>query len=249
VAASGPDGETKMNEPLSHIPTEVYLGFLGRTIEIHWNYHAWLMVGIWMFLVPLCITIIRYFKPRPTEFGLQIKIGITRPEWWWFNVHKYGLYTAVTLALIGVIVALVVSGGFSGSVHSKFGILTVILGCLQVISGMLRGTHGGKYYKSPDLDDPASWQGDHYSRTPRRRIFEAYHKTTGYFTLFCALGAIGSGLMQYPMPILTGLVFVVPFAFLAAWILLEYLEHRYDGYRAVHGYGLEHPYNKERELL
>lgn len=27
-----------MNEPVPHIPTEVYLGFLGRTIEIHWNY-------------------------------------------------------------------------------------------------------------------------------------------------------------------------------------------------------------------
>ena len=238
-----------MSEPLSHIPTEVYLGFLGRTIEIHWNYHAWFMVGIWLFLVPLCITVIRYFKPQPTEFGVQTKISISNPLWWWFNVHKYGLYSAVTLALIGVVVALVVSRGFSGSVHAIFGIVTVVMGCLQVVSGMLRGTHGGKYYHKADPNDPSTWHGDHYDRTVRRRIFEAYHKTTGYFTLFCALGAVGSGLMQYPIPILTGLVFVVPFAFLAAWILLEYLERRHDGYRSVHGYGLEHPYNKERELL
>lgn len=238
-----------MNELPSQFPTEVYLGFLDRTIQIHWNYHAILMVGIWIILVPLCITIIRYFKPRPTEFGVQTQISISNPLWWWFNVHKYGLYTAVTLSLIGVAVALVVSGGFSGSVHASFGILTVIMGCLQVISGMLRGTHGGKYYSKADPNDPSTWHGDHYDRTVRRRIFEAFHKTTGYFTLFCALGAVGSGLMQYPMPVLTGLVFVVPFAFLAAWILLEYLEHRHDGYRAVHGYGLEHPYNKEREFL
>lgn len=238
-----------MTEPMSHIPTEVYLGFLGRTIEIHWNYHALLMVGIWLLLVPFCVTVIRYFKPRPSEFGVTSKIRFSNPIWWWFNVHKYGLYTAVFLSLIGVALALVVSGGFSGSVHATFGILTVIMGCLQVISGMLRGTHGGKYYNNADPSDSATWRGDHYDRTIRRRIFEAYHKTTGYFTLFCALGAIGSGLMQYPMPLLTGFVFVIPFAFLAAWIWLEFHERSYDGYRAVHGYGMDHPYNKERELL
>jgi hypothetical protein len=238
-----------MSEPQSHIPTEVYLGFMDRTFQIHWNYHALLMVGIWVLLVPFCVTVIRYFKPRPTELGVQSKISISNPLWWWFNVHKYGLYSAVALSLVGVAFALVVSGGFSGTVHAKFGILTVVLGCLQVISGMLRGTHGGKYYNNADPNDPSTWRGDHYNRTVRRRIFEAYHKTTGYFTLFCALGAVGSGLMQYPMPVLTWLVIVVPFAFLAAWILLEYLEHRHDGYRAVHGYGIEHPYNKEREFL
>lgn len=238
-----------MNQPLPHIPTEFYFGLLGRSIQIHWNLHALLMVGIWLLLVPFCITIIRYFKPRPTVYGLQSKISFSNPEWWWFNVHKYGLYTAVALALLGVAVALVVSGGFSGSVHAIFGIVTVTMGCLQVVSGMLRGTHGGKYYNNADPNDPASWHGDHYSRTTRRRIFEAYHKTTGYFTVFAALGAIGSGLMQFPMPLLTGFVMVVPFAFLAAWIWLEYIEHRYDGYRAVHGYGMEHPYNKERENL
>ena len=234
---------------MSHIPEEVYLEFLGRTIEIHWDYHAILMVAIWVFLVPLCITVIRYGKPRPTEFGIRTKISITNPEWWWFSFHKYGLFLAILFSILGALVALVVSGGFSGTVHAIFGILTVIMGCLQVISAMLRGTHGGKYYNNADVNDPSTWRGDHYDRTTRRRLFEAYHKTTGYFTSFCALGAVGSGLMQYPMPTLTWLVFILAFAFLAAWIYLEFLERRYDGYRAVHGYGLEHPYNKEREFL
>ncbi len=238
-----------MVEKMPHIKEEAYLDFLGRTIDIHWNFHALLMVGIWLVLVPLCVTIIRYFKPRPTEFGLRRKVSIRHAEWWWFSVHQYGLYTAVFLSLLGVGFALIVSGGFSGTVHATFGMLTVVMGILQAVSGMLRGTHGGKYYYSADPDDPATWQGDHYSRTVRRRIFEAYHKTAGYFTLFCALGAIGSGLMQYPMPMLTILVVTLPFAFLAAWVLLEFRERRYDGYRAVHGYGLEHPYNKEREFL
>lgn len=238
-----------MVEKMPHIKEEVYFGFLDRTIDVHWNYHALLMVGIWVILVPLCITIIRYGKPRPTKYGVRRKVSLGHIEWWWFSIHKYGLYTAVFLSLAGVTVALVVSGGFSGTVHARFGLLTVFLAVVQVVFGMLRGTHGGKYYNNADPDDPSTWHGDHYSRTVRRRIFEAYHKTAGYFVVFAALGAVGSGLMQYPMPMLTAFVFTVPFAFLAAWVILEYFERRHDGYRAVHGYGMEHPYNKEREFL
>jgi hypothetical protein len=123
------------------------------------------------------------------------------------------------------------------------------MACLQAVSGMLRGTHGGKYYYTADPDDPETWKGDHYSRTTRRCIFEAYHKTSGYFAMMFAVGAVGSGLMQYPMPMLAALMFILPFAFLAAWVYLHFKERDYDGYRAVHGYGMEHPYNKERELL
>ncbi|MCP5087210.1 MAG: hypothetical protein GY952_10460 [Rhodobacteraceae bacterium] len=238
-----------MNEPLPHIPTEVYLGFLGRTIEINWNYHALLMFGVWIVLVPLCITIIRYFKPRPSEFGLRRKVSIRHKEWWWFNVHKYGLYLAIILSLGGLVVALVVSKGISGSMHSLLGMMTILMGCLQVVTGVLRGTHGGKHYNNADPNDPATWRGDHYDRSIRRRMFEAYHKTAGMFTLLCAVGAVGSGLMQYPMPVLSWFLFLVPLSLLATWVFLEFLERRYDGYRAVHGYGMEHPYNKDRELL
>jgi hypothetical protein len=225
-----------MFEKMPHIKEEVYLEFLGRTIDIHWNYHAILMVTIWLVLVPLFITIIRYGKPRPTEKGLQRQVHVCHIEWWWFTAHKYGLSFAVFLSLAGVAVALVVSQEFSGSVHSILGIMTVTLGVIQLLFGMLRGTHGGKYYNKADPDDPSTHHGDHYSRTTRRRIF-------------CAVGAIGSGLMQYPMPILTRIVFVIPFLFLAFWVVMEFFERRYDGYRAVHGYGKEHPYNKEREFL
>lgn len=239
-----------MDELPSHIPQgEVYLDFLGRSVEIHWDYHAYLMVGIWAVLVPLCVTIIRFGKPRPTELGVRRQVSPWHSEWWWFTIHKYGLYAAVLLSLAGLVVALVVSQGISGSVHSILGLLTILMACLQAVSGMLRGTHGGKYYYTADPDNPATWQGDHYSRTTRRRIFEAYHKTAGYFAVLLAIGAIGSGLMQYPIPALAGIVFALPFAFLTAWVILQYQERAYDGYRAVHGYGMEHPYNKEREFL
>ena len=84
-----------MNENQTHIPTEVYLDFLGRTIEISWNYHAILMVGIWFVLVPLCIITIRFGKPKPKPNGITQQVRLTNMVWWWFSVHKYGLYTAV----------------------------------------------------------------------------------------------------------------------------------------------------------
>lgn len=232
-----------------HIPTEVYLDFLGRTIPIHWNYHAYLMVGVWFVLVPICIIVIRFGKPKPTETGLHRKVSIWHKEWWWFSVHKYGLITAVGLALAGAIVAVTVSQGFSGTLHSVFGLATILLGVLQIVGGWLRGTHGGKHYYTADPNDPATWFGDHYNMTTRRRIFEAYHKTAGYFVFFFASGAVASGVMQYPIPGLAEFVIAMVLIAFAVSIVLEYKGFRYDGYRAAHGYTMEAPYNKEREFL
>ncbi|WP_153771398.1 cytochrome b561 domain-containing protein [Labrenzia sp. CE80] len=238
-----------MHENAPHIPTEVYLGFLGRTIDIHWNYHAMLMFFVWIVLVPICVTVMRFHKPPPSEKGLQRDVSLWHREWWFFSVHKYGLLFAMFLAVSGTCVALVVSGGFSQSTHSYLGMMTVLMGVGQVISSQMRGTRGGKYREGSDINDPKTWQGDQYSRTPKRRLFEAYHKTSGYFTILVAFGAVGSGLMQYNMPILTLVFFLFVFIGLAAWVIYEFKGRSYDGYRVAHGYGLEHPYNKEREFL
>jgi hypothetical protein len=232
-----------------HIPTELYVDFLGRTIPIHWNYHAMLMVGVWFVLVPICIITIRFGKPKPTLNGIREKVSIWNGAWWWFSVHKYGLLLAIGLALVGAILALAASGGFSGSLHSMFGIATVTLGCLQVVSGWIRGKHGGKNYYTADPNDPATWFGDHYNMTLRRRKFEAYHKTAGYFVYFFAAGAIATGLMQYPSPGLGEFIIAMVLVTFMLSIVLEYKGLRYDGYRAAHGYNPEHPFNKAREKL
>ena len=231
------------------IPTEAYIGFLGRTIEIHWNYHAILMFTVWLVLVPICITIMRFHKPPPSEKGIIRDVHLLHREWWFFSVHRLDLILAVVMAVGGAAVAMFVSGGFRGSVHAWFGILTIVMGVGQIISSQLRGTRGGKYRVGADPNNPDTWRGDQYDHTPKRRLFEAYHKTAGYFTVVVAVGAVGSGLMRYHMPWLTvafGLVFLIG---LVAWIVYDYKGKAYDGYRVAHGYGLEHPYNKEREFL
>jgi hypothetical protein len=240
---------SKMSAGQPHIQTEVYLDFLGRTIPVRWDYHAILMVAVWFVLVPICILVIRFGKPKPTLTGIREKVSIRNIVWWWFSVHKYGLIVAVSLALAGAIVAVTVSGGLSGSLHSIFGIATVALGCLQIMGGWLRGVHGGKNYYTADPYDPKTWFGDHYNMTTRRRIFEAYHKTAGYFVFFFAAGAVTTGVMQYPISwIAEFIIAMVLFAFVTA-IVLEYKGYRYDGYRAAHGYTMDAPFNKEREFL
>jgi hypothetical protein len=143
----------RMNVPQSHIPTEVYLDLLGRTVPIRWDYHAMLMLVIWLVLVPLSILTIRFGKPRPTPYGIKERIELTNLAWWWFNVHKFILYVAIALAVLGAAVAVVVSRGFSGTVHAVLGLTAVVLGCLQVASSWFRGTHGGRgrldFYMAP----------------------------------------------------------------------------------------------------
>jgi hypothetical protein len=232
-----------------HIPTEVYLDFLGRTVSIQWNYHAILMFIIWFVLVPISVISIRYFKPKPTPYGIRRKIKVTNIEWWWFHVHKYALYIAIGLSIVGVTVAITVSRGFSGSVHSLFGITAVILGVLQVVSSWFRGTHGGRYYDTADPNDPSTWHGDHFDMTPRRRLFEAFHKNVGYFAGIFAVGAVASGLAQYPMPLLTIVALATVFAIIVICIVLEHKGRRYDTYRSVFGTNPEHPFNKARRDL
>ncbi|NND42189.1 MAG: hypothetical protein HKO04_08945 [Silicimonas sp.] len=232
---------------MDHIPTE--FSFLGQTFDAHWNYHATLMVAVWIVLVPLCISVMRFHKPPPSERGIIRDVSLWHREWWFFSVHKFGLLLAMILVLGGTGVAWIASGGFSGSVHAWFGIVTVVLGVAQIVSSQLRGTRGGKYRVGADPDNPDTWRGDQYDHTPRRRIFEAVHRTTGYFTLFFACGAVGSGLMQYHMPGLAIASILIVLAWLAVWTIYGFQGRAYDGYRVAHGYGLEHPYNKARKFL
>jgi hypothetical protein len=235
-----------MNDEL---PTEVYLSFLGRTIEVHWIYHALLMVGIWFVLVPIAVLAIRFFKPRPTTHGIEKGTGRLDSKLIWWTIHYALLYLAIGLAIAGTTSAMLVSGGFSGTVHSVLGLSTVLFGVLQIVSAWFRGSHGGKHADESDPDDPSTWRGDHFDMTPQRRWFEAYHKSFGYLAFGLALGSVATGLQQYWIPsvaILLGVLLLFLFA-LSAY--LEGKGYRQDTYRSVYGNHPDNPFNKDREGL
>ena len=228
------------------IPTEFYVGFLDRTFEIHWNYHAWLMFTCWFVLVPFGVISIRYLKTKPRPWGLPRGWGKFDRIFVWWVMHIWTLYTAITLSLGGLAVALIASGKFSGSLHAWFGGLTILSGTLQIIVAWQRGTHGGHNHPTTDPDDPSTWRGDHFDMTRRRRWFEAWHKPGGYFALFLATGAVTTGLMQYWMPMIA---LALPLVFVCVFILVVFLEgtgQRHDTYEAVFGNHPEHPGNRNK---
>jgi hypothetical protein len=226
------------------IPTSVYVEFIGRTIAIHWAYHAILMIVTWFVIVPIGVMAIRFFKPRPTLNGIERGTGLM-----WWTIHYSTLYLGIGLSLLGLSIAVFVSRGFSGSAHSMWGAATIVFGCLQIISAWNRGSHGGKLGPMADPDDPSTWRGDHFDMTPRRRWFEAYHKTAGYFTIALAFGAAGSGLMRYWMPGIAIAFGVFTVAVLILCVLLEGKGFRQDTYRSVYGTNPDNPYNRARRDL
>ena len=231
------------------IPTEVYVAFLDRTFEVHWDYHALLMMGIWFVLVPIGVVATRFFKPMPSTRGIAKGTGRLDRKLIWWTIHYLCLYAAIGLSLAGMAVAMVVSGGFSGTMHSVWGFATIGFGCLQIVSAWFRGSHGGKHGADSDPDDPATWRGDHFDMTPQRRWFEAYHKTAGYFTIALALGAVTSGLLHYWMPVLAIALALILLGLLVLFILLEGKGYRQDTYRSVYGNHPDNPYNKARKDL
>lgn len=231
----------------TEIPTEFHIAWLDQTFQIHWNYHAWLMVVCWFVLVPFGVISIRYFKTKPVPQGLPRGVGKFDPLFVWWILHIWTLYAAITLSLLGVAVALITTGKFSGSLHSWFGGLTVVFGTLQIVVAWQRGTHGGHNHLSSDPADPSTWRGDHFDMTPRRRWFEAYHKPGGYFALFLATGAVTTGLMQFWMPVIAVMLPLLFVGLFALVVILEGSGQRHDTHEAVFGNDPNIPGNRMRK--
>ncbi|SDC00599.1 cytochrome b561 domain-containing protein [Ruegeria marina] len=230
----------------SDIPTHGYLPIVDITIPIHWDNHALLMFGIWFLLVPVAVLFLRFGKIPPTTYG----IPRGTPKWAWpelcWTVHKKLLYVAMFLAVGGTGFAMLLSGGFSGSLHAWFGVGTLILGVLQVVSSWFRGSHGGRKDPQADPDNRATWGGNHFNMTAQRWWFEAYHKTGGYFALFLAVGAVATGLSQFWMPGIAISLGAIVFAGLVLAVVLQGRGHHHDTCQSVYGSHPNHPFNKRR---
>lgn len=226
--------------------TEWRIPFLDTTVPIHWENHAVLMFSIWFVGVPLSVLILRFGKMRPTTYG--IARGTPKwasPEFCW-SLHFRLMAVAMYVSIAGAVFAFVVSGGFSGSLHAYFGWATVVLGASQIVSSWFRGSHGGRRAQNAVADDRSTWDGDHFDMTPQRWWFEACHKTAGYFTLFLAGGAVGTGLSQFWIFGVAAAFAVVIFVALIASILLQGRGHNHDTYTSTYGTHPENPFNKRR---
>ena len=82
--------------------------------------------------------------------------------------------------------------------------------------------------------------------TPRRWWFEAWHKTAGYFVLFCAGGAVATGLAQFWIPeIAIAFAGIVGGSLLIA-VILQGMGRNHDTYMSVYGTHPGNPFNKRR---
>ncbi len=228
------------------IPTEGRLPFFSDPIPIHWDNHAILMFSIWFVVVPVAIMLLRFGKIPPRTYG----IPRGTPKWAWpelpWTLHKYALYTAIILAIGGVVFAMLLSGGFSGTLHAWFGFGAVTLGTLQIVSSWYRGSHGGRKDPGADPEDRSTWGGDHFDMTSQRRWFEALHKTAGYFAVAVALGAVTTGLSQFWMPAIATAFAVVVVVALVVAVVMQGRGHNYDTYQSVYGTHPDNPFNQHR---
>ena len=162
------------------VPLVIVLALAG-SVTSAMAVHAALMVTAWAVLIPAGGVAARYFKVMPGQDFPRVVENLT---WWrWHRGLQYAALAVSTVAL-GVIVS-ETRGGFD-TWHGRCGMAVMTLGWLQVVSAWLRGSKGGPTDLGADARDPATWRGDHYDMTPRRRAFEVWHKPVGWFVTVLA---------------------------------------------------------------
>ncbi|RUV63624.1 MAG: hypothetical protein EOS23_03575 [Mesorhizobium sp.] len=230
---------------MTDAPIPLFEAWFGVSVPPHWDLHAWLMFAIWIVFIPAVVALTRFGKPPPSVSGIPKGSPMFSRKLLWFTVHRVGLFVLIAASLVGGLIAVAAAGGVGNTLHGVFGIGTLILGVLQIVSARWRGSHGGRD-PVQGTSDPVFTRGDHYDMSPRRRWFEAYHKTVGYFAMVSAIGAVATGLSQYwitSIAITLGLVVVF---WVVIAVVLEAIGFRHDTYLSNFGTGAHHPFNKAR---
>ena len=200
------------------------------------SWHGRMMVLAWGFLFPLGIFAARFLKIMP---GQDWPRALDSKLWW--HGHRSLQYAGGVAMAIALFLILVRSeGAEGGGTHRAIGWMVVGLVAAQFLSAWLRGTKGGPTAPAPD----GSWSGDHYDMTPRRILFERFHKTTGYLLILLATAAILEGLWVANAPAWMWIA-------LAAWwgvliLAFAWLQRRgfaVDTYQAIWGPDTRHPGN------
>lgn len=201
-------------------------------------WHArWMVLG-WALLLPLGALAARYFKIMPAQRWPQ---ALDDQRWW--LAHRQLQWSGVLAMSLGL--ALAWERGSDShplaALHRAGGGLLVLLGWLQVLGGLLRGSKGGP--------GEAQLRGDHYDMTPRRVWFERLHKSLGWMALLGAVVVIALGLLVADAPRWMALLLAL------WWLLLAALAWRWqhagrciDTYQAIWGPEPVHPGNRQRPI-
>ena len=203
-------------------------------LDVAVAWHGRLMVLAWAVLLPLGVIVARFFKVTtrqkwPTELDNKT---------WWY-AHQ-GLQYAAAILLIIALVLIWRPLSRGSSWHTWLGWVVIGMCVLQFLSAWLRGSKGGPTDPGPN----GSLSGDHYDMTPRRRLFERWHKSVGYVALALSLAAIVSGLwlVNAPRWMLLGLG-IGWVLLIALWSRLQARGKAIDTYQAIWGPDSRHPGN------
>lgn len=196
-------------------------------------WHGGLMLLAWFALLPGGALAARFCKVLPGQDFPRV-----RDSGAWWLAHLGSQYAGAALAGVAVWIAWDALGGAWdwGNPHAVLGLAVMALCALQVASGVLRGTKGGPTSIHADPEDPATWRGDHYDMTLRRRAFEGWHKRAGYVAFALALPTAWLGLELVGAPAWArALPLLAVAAFMAAFIELSRRGRRVDTWAAIWG--------------
>ena len=147
-------------------------------------WHARLMVLAWSVLIPLGVIVARFYKVTPRQDFPAI---LDNPTWW--HGHRALQYTGVALSIFAV---LLIASFQLVSMHAIAGYILLLLGLLQILGALVRGSKGGP--------TDTHMRGDHFDMTRHRRMFEWLHKRMGYAALALAVLTTALGLALADAP-------------------------------------------------
>jgi hypothetical protein len=203
--------------------------------------HAVLMMAAWLVLLPAGALVARFCKVTP---GQDWPRRLDNLLWW--RLHRLLQYTGVACALIGFGVAYRATGRLPlDVVHVQIGLVVIVLAILQIVSTWFRGSKGGPTGAGADPRRPETWRGDHYDMTLRRRLFEGWHKTCGWWAIILAPLAVllGLDLLDWPLLLCCLAALLGTVAFTLATLLARN-SRGINTYRAIWGPDAQHPGNR-----
>lgn len=197
-------------------------------------WHARMMFIAWGVLSPLSIVMARFFKVLPWQDWPR---ELDSKVWWRF--HWLAQSVVLILTIAGSLLMYRATDDRT-HLHGWLGYAILSLVLVQVLLGYFRGSKGGP----TDPQTNGDLHGDHYSMTPRRRLFESLHKTLGYLLLSIAAVAVLFGMQIVNAPRWMWLSILVWWLVLfIAFVILQKHGRAIDTYQAIWGPESRHPGN------